>query len=193
MHAETLSADKIISKLLSDAIDYRASAPSGKTRLVDKDAAKRPRLVGGARKSIARLRADELALRRTTAAVLAQPPRPHCSAAERIASLERTVQGQEMFLNLATHLLAQCDAGPAEGGTGNSAACRKEVARLMAEKNWENATCCVPSSPGPMPPSAGGRRASSATPAAPLVQSSYSHASIHHASMCWGVCSCAFA
>jgi hypothetical protein len=141
MHTEALCADKVISKLLSDAMDSHAAAPRSKPALVGKDAAKRPRLVSGARKSIARLRADELALRRTTAAVLAQPPGPHCSAAEKIASLQRTVEGQEMFLNLATHLLAQCDAAPSKEGTENSAACRQEVARLMADKNWEFASC----------------------------------------------------
>jgi len=139
LRSEARSADQVIEKLLSDAMDAGLAAHGAPC--ADKHTEKRPRVLGGPRKSIARLRADELSLRRSTAAVLAPLPPAGGDAGETIAALHKTIAGQEMFLNLATHLLDMCDKGPADGAAGNNATCRQEVARLMTLKNWASAVC----------------------------------------------------
>jgi len=135
LREDSLGAHRAMAKMRAQALGAARNAPPLRHE--------KPReAVPGTRaKGIVKLRAEGLALRKTVAIATADHPAPGGSSEDTIAALQRTIEGQDMFLNLATYLLAQCDAGE-QGGLGNSATCRQEVARWMAsEKHWDRAIC----------------------------------------------------
>ena len=135
LREDSLGAHRAMAKMRAQGLGAARNAPSSRHE--------KPReVVSGTRaKGIAKLRAEGLALRKTVSIATADHPAPGGSSEDTIAALHRTIEGQEMFLNLATYLLAQCDAGE-QGGLGNSATCRQEVAKWMAsEKHWDRAIC----------------------------------------------------